>query len=179
MTTKRTAALAIMLALVTVLAACGSSSSKSSSKTTTTKKTATTKAAATTTTADAAAVTAEIVAAFNAYLVAPDLNAQLSYVDKGSTLATVQAKLNAATAAAKLPVQIVNVKTTIAADGKTAKFTYDLAGLPSGTVLLPGQSGGAVLQANGKWLLDRNTICDLGSAGAPQYADECLTAASK
>ncbi len=178
MTTKRTAALAIMLALVTVLAACGSSSSKSSSKTTTTKKAA----AKTTTTAaaavDPAAVTAEIVAAFNAYLAAPDLQAQLSYIDKGQTLATVQPKFNAATASAKLPVQVVNVKTTVAADGKTAKFTYDLAGLPSGTVLLPGQSGGAVLQSNGKWLLDRNTICDLGSAGAPQYADECLTAAS-
>jgi ABC-type glycerol-3-phosphate transport system substrate-binding protein len=175
MTTKRTAALAIMLALVTVLAACGSSSSKSSNTTTTkaAKKTTTTAAPA-----DPAAVTAEIVAAFNAYLVAPDLNAQLSYIDKGQTLATVQPKFNAATAGVKLPVQVVNLKTTIAADGKTAKFTYDLAGLPSGTVLLANQSGGAVLQSNGKWLLDRNTICDLGAAGAPQYADECLTAAS-
>ncbi|MCU1457625.1 MAG: hypothetical protein JWL73_1717 [Actinomycetia bacterium] len=179
-TSKRFASLLVVLALAGTLAACGSSSSKSSSKTTTTKKAAaTTTTKATVSTADAATLATDIKTAFDAYLAAPDVNSQLSYVDKGQTLLAVQTKLNAATAGLKIAVQVTNVKVTPDPGGKTAKFTYDLAdGKDITKVLLGGQSGGVVLQSDGKYLLDRNTICDLGSAGAPQYADECLTAAA-
>ena len=174
-TSKRFASLLVVLALAGTLAACGSSSSKSSRKTTTTKAKATTTAKATVTTQDIATVNAAIAAAYDGFLSAPDAATKLTYVEKGTTMTAVITKTTAATAKVALPVKVANLKATV--EGTKAKFTWDLAKKDDGSVILKNQSGEAAY-VGGKWLITRNTICDLATQGAPDLAPECLTAAS-
>ena len=162
-----TVLLALALALASAYAPAGAAPASAAGTSTTT--------AAPTGAADATAV-AGITATFDGFLAAPDVATQIKYVENGDALTAVLTKTAEVTAGVKLAVKVANLTATV--EGTTAKFTYDLAAAKDGTILLPGQSGEAVL-VHGVWLITGPTICDLTSAGAPQYANECLAAASQ